>query len=77
MATGEKNILSRTRILADSARKGNRIEVLSRQNKTITTMWHQKDGWLELKKIAHIIPRYHNSTTNESKLYRQKIIYHK
>jgi hypothetical protein len=39
----------RTRILADSARKINRKEVLANYNKTIINICHQHNRWMKLK----------------------------
>ena len=52
----EKNVCrhSRTRILADSARKRNRKEVLANYNKTKINIDHQHDRWKELKEALRV-----------------------
>ena len=43
-----KPACGRTRILIDSARKGNRKDVLTNYNKTRINMGHHHERWMEL-----------------------------
>jgi hypothetical protein len=54
MSADEKRALCRRSILADSARKRNRKEVLANYNKTRINIDHQHDRWLELKEALRV-----------------------
>jgi hypothetical protein len=54
MSADGKRALCRRSILADSARKRNRKEVLANYNKTRINIDHQHDRWMELKEALRV-----------------------
>ena len=49
-----KNLLSRTRILSNSATKRNRKKVKVNFNKTRINIGHQHECWMELKEFTNV-----------------------
>jgi hypothetical protein len=54
MSADEKPALGRMRVLADSARKRNKKEVLANYNKTRINIVHRYDRWMEIKETLRV-----------------------
>ena len=65
----EKPARGRTRILTDSARKGNRKEVLVNYNKTRINIGHQQDRWMELKEALRV--QTHAAVQTSARVFRK------